>query len=153
MSEKERFLAENGYYVTSPAGDSMRPFIIGGRDVVVVIPLDLPPKKYDAVFYRRENGEHVIHRMVGKRGELYLLRGDNCYYTEAVPQDALIGLARRVMREGREISLNSHRGYRTAVFLWCGIYPLRLALHFFKRGAGWLKRNVFGRKNENGKRA
>ena len=153
MSEKVRFLAENGYYVTSPAGDSMRPFILGGRDVVAVVPFEGAPKKYDAVFYLRQNGEHVIHRIVGKRKDCYLLRGDNCYYTERIPSRSLIGIADRVIRNDKEISIRTDRSYRTAVRLWCGIYPLRFLLHFVKKGMGWLKRTAFGRKKQNENRA
>ena len=39
MSEKRRFLEENGFYITTPAGESMLPFIVGGQDLVTVVPL------------------------------------------------------------------------------------------------------------------
>lgn len=149
MSEKRRFLAENGYYLTTPTGNSMRPFIKGGQDLVTVLPLTRPLEKYDAVLYRRDGGAHVIHRIVGKRGDCYLLRGDNCYYTERVSGQALLGIAVRVRRKDKEYDLEQDRGYRLAVRLWCAIYPLRFFVNLFKRGSRWLWRKCFGRRNGN----
>lgn len=149
MSEKRRFLEENGFYITTPAGESMLPFIVGGQDLVTVVPFNQPPRKHDAVLYCRENGEHVIHRIVGKRGDCYLLRGDNCYYTERVSVQALLGLAVRVRRKDKEYDLEQDRGYRFAVRLWCAIYPFRWLLNLFKRGGRWLWRKCFGRRNGN----
>ncbi len=153
MSQKARFLAENGFYVTTPAGNSMRPFIKGGEDVVTVVPYKREMRKYDAVLYMRKNGEHVIHRIVGKKAGLFLIRGDNCYYTERIPRESVIGLVDRVRRKDKEILVEGNKGYAFLVWCWCMLYPLRFAGNAAKRVGAKAIRGIFGRKTGNEKRA
>ena len=148
MSEKERFLSENGYYVSTPSGNSMRPFIRGGRDVVTVLPLEKTPRLFDAVLYYRKNGEHVIHRIVGKRADVYLIRGDNCYYTERVPKNKVIGTVHTVQRNNKTIRVQESVSYRFSVGFWHIIYPIRFLIHGGVRCAVKLKRKLFTRNNQ-----
>jgi hypothetical protein len=38
---------------------------------------EIPPKKYDVIFYRRENGQYVLHRIIKIKKDGYVCRGDN----------------------------------------------------------------------------
>ena len=122
MNKKEAFLAQNGYYLSAPTGKSMHPFIRGGRDLVTVVLPTRPLRPLDAVLYYRSNGEHVIHRIVGKKDGVYLIRGDNCYYTERVPAEQVIGIVESVLRNNKK----KDRGGASAlpscgVALVCGV--------------------------------
>ena len=146
MNEKELFLKENGYYVSTPSGRSMRPFIKGGVDVVTVLPLDGEAALFDAVLYYRSNGEHVIHRIVWKKKDLYLIRGDNCYYTERVPKERVSGVVHTIQRGEKTVSVKTG-GYRLAVFIWHMIYPLRFLMHGAYRCLVRIQNRARGRKN------
>ena len=128
MNEKEQFLSENGYYVSTPSGNSMRPFIVGKTDVVTVLPLKAGPRLFDAVLYRRKNGESVIHRIVAIKKDCYLIRGDNCYYTERVEKDCVFGVVHTVRRKNKTFSADK-RGYLALAGLWHLIYPVRYLLY------------------------
>lgn len=59
-----------------PRGRSMYPTIIEGEDSVVLAkPENL--KVRDAVFYRRENGQYVLHRIVKIHNGFYDMCGDS----------------------------------------------------------------------------
>jgi hypothetical protein len=148
MNEKERFLSENGYYVSTPSGSSMRPFIRGGLDVVTVLPITAPPCLFDAVLYRRKNGEHVIHRIVAVKKDCYLIRGDNCYYTERVAKDSVIGVVHTVCRAGKDLLADTRR-YRFLAGFWHVIYPVRYLFHGAVRVFRRIKRLLFGKRNKN----
>lgn len=46
-------------------GSSMVPFLVPGRDSVVLTRMKHPPKRGDIVLYQRENGAYVLHRVYG----------------------------------------------------------------------------------------
>ena len=53
----ERQLAEQGFYVSTTVGCSMRPMLRNRRDRVIVLPIgDERLKKYDLPLYRRPDG-------------------------------------------------------------------------------------------------
>ena len=57
---------ENGQSVQfMPQGTSMLPMIRQGVDSVVVSPVSGPLKRYDLPLYQRDNGQYVLHRVVG----------------------------------------------------------------------------------------
>lgn len=141
MNEKEAFLAQNGYYLSAPAGRSMYPFIRGGKDLVSVVLPTRALRRLDAVLYYRKSGEHVIHRIVGKRNDVYLIRGDNCYYTEKVQKEQVVGIVDCVWRDNKKkIEVERHLFYRCAVWLWHVIYPIRYAGSLLRRVAGKIRR-------------
>ncbi len=128
---KKAFIDKNGFYISTPHGKSMLPFIREEGDTAVIFPLSTVPKKFDVVFYRRADGTYVLHRIVRIKKNGYIIRGDNCYYDEYISKEQVIGIAEKLFRKG-----NTHRnlfeksGYRTKVRIWVLIYPLRFSFHF-----------------------
>ena len=55
----------------------MWPFIREGRDLLLIIPAERPLKKYDIPLYRRDNGQYILHRIIGRDESGYIMRGDN----------------------------------------------------------------------------
>ncbi len=73
-----------------PRGRSMLPTIVEGKDSVM---LARPENAdvWDAVLYRRANGQFVLHRIVAEHGEFFDMCGDNQLDIEKnVPKNALI---------------------------------------------------------------
>ena len=75
LSEAIRLVGE-GIEVTFPVnGRSMRPFIEGGRDSVVLVrPTNVKPM--DVVLAKTEDNRYVIHRVLEMAGERVTLMGD-----------------------------------------------------------------------------
>lgn len=75
LAEAIRLVGE-GVEVTFPVnGRSMRPFIEGGRDSVVLVrPTNVKPM--DVVLAKTEDNRYVIHRVLEMAGERVTLMGD-----------------------------------------------------------------------------
>jgi len=88
-------------------GFSMSPFIKDG-DVVTVAPMlgTVPGLGDVVVFIHPRTGKLVIHRIVGKRADSYLIKGDN--FPEGddfVPRANILGHVAKVERDRKEIFL------------------------------------------------
>lgn len=100
-----------------PKGTSMRPMLRQGIDSVILSPLPEKLKKYDLPLYQRDNGQYVLHRIVGV-GDAYTCIGDNQYeYEYGVRHDQMIGVVTGFYRdqEFHSVTQLSHRLYRS---LW-----------------------------------
>lgn len=125
----ERQLAEQGFYVSTTVGCSMRPMLRNRRDRVII----LPPgnerlKKYDLPLYRRPDGKYILHRIIGVRDGKYIIRGDNTYAKEQVPDAWVLGYVSEFYRGKRHIQASS-RSYRFYARVWNLIYPARFLFH------------------------
>ena len=86
-------------------GISMTPFIKDG-DVITVSPLSgaLPRRGDVAAFTHPDTGKLVVHRVVGKTGRQFLLKGDNVDRVEnKVPQKNLLGCVTIVERNSKQV--------------------------------------------------
>lgn len=127
VSDKARFIAQNGVYVTTPQGGSMKPFIRGGRDTVVMRAFDGDARPYDVILYAAGES-HVMHRVLSVKNGVCKVRGDNCFYTEYVPVDRIMAKAEKVIRDGKkEIALT--RRQKLLARCWRCAYPLRYCIH------------------------
>lgn len=111
---------ENGGTVTiTPTGDSMLPMLRNGLDTVTIAPKPQVLKKYDLPFYKRKNGQYVIHRVVGiNKDGSYTVCGDNQFFLEkGVTQDQIIGLINSFTRKNKEIKCTSFL-YRCYSIFW-----------------------------------
>lgn len=127
MSESiEARLAQDGFYVTTTVGVSMKPMLRNRRDRVVISPVDDKPlQKWDLPLYRTADGKYLLHRIIGVREDgVYLVRGDNTYRIEAIPHDAIVGVMSEFYRGKRHVSA-SNKHYRRYAAFWNAIYPLR----------------------------
>ena len=154
MADKMRFedvLERNGVLVFSSKGTSMRPLIREGRDAVTIRKTDTPPKKLDAVLFRRPgSGAYVLHRILRVNGDgTYWIVGDNCVSGETVAGENILGVLTDVTRKsGRQISTNGF-GCRLYARTWCAWYPVRFALIRARNlCAGALGRLRRGRRSE-----
>ena len=121
----------------APRGVSMLPMLRQGRDKVILSPVKGRLKKYDLPLYQRDNGQYVLHRIVGV-GETYTCIGDNQYALEhGIRQDQLIAVVTAFVRDDREIPVTD-LGYRIYCRLWHCFRPI-------KRVLGRCRRILFSR--------
>ena len=137
MSTFEELLEQDGRIVYKTKGSSMRPLLHENRDLVVILKKDGRLRRYDVALYRRGT-TYVLHRVVGVRDEGYLIRGDNTYALERVPEDAVLGVLAGFTRKGTYHEVTD-RGYVLYERVWCALYPVRAALipgvRFVRRAA------------------
>ena len=80
--------------VFSPKGTSMLPLIRQGIDKVVLKKAPKELKKYDLPLYLRENGQFVLHRVVGKDKDGYVMCGDNQFRHEhGIKHEQILAIA------------------------------------------------------------
>lgn len=124
---KEQFLRENGYLFIHPVGKSMLPLIRGGLDTVALAPPD-KLRAGDVVWYRREDGSEVLHRVLRVEGDTLDLCGDNQIWVErGVKRAQVLGVMCGFYRGERYIDTKS-AGYRLYVRVWRHLLLRRVIL-------------------------
>lgn len=119
----EDILARDGILVYKTRGVSMEPMLRQNRDLVIIQVPSSRLRRFDVALYKRGT-KYVLHRVIGVCADHYLIRGDNTYVVETVPDDAVIGVLTGFQRKGRHVS-GDNRGYRLYVRFWDAIYPVR----------------------------
>ena len=72
----EEVISKGGTFRLFPRGTSMEPLIHAGEDSVLLGEAkDI--QNGDVLFYKRENGNFVIHRLIEKRGNTLTMCGDH----------------------------------------------------------------------------
>ncbi len=116
---------DSGGMVKLPiTGISMRPLLVWGRDTVDLIKCE-NPKKGDIIFYLRDNGQFVLHRIVGVDDKGYVLCGDNQWTLEHGIRDRhIIGVVNSITRKGKVFNV-TNIPYRIYSSLWMALLPAR----------------------------
>lgn len=128
----EEQLALHGEIVYRNEGDSMEPFIVQGRDMLVIKHSEGKLGKYDVPLYKRASGQYVLHRIHRVCSDGYVLCGDNRISLErGVTDSMIIGVLHSVIRDGRVISLDTFR-YKLYCFYICDLYFVRWLSFKFK---------------------
>jgi hypothetical protein len=88
-------------------GFSMAPFIREGDVITLSGFSDALPGLGDVVAFLHEGSEALsIHRIVGRQGDSYLIKGDNAIGTDgSIPRAKILGFVSRVERKGRKVLL------------------------------------------------
>ena len=111
-------LATGGEFRIYPHGTSMLPLLRQGIDSVALRSLDRPPRKFDILFYKRQDGSYILHRVKEVTKDGLVLWGDNHTMLEyGVRDDMIIGYAARIFRGEAELDCQSFR-YRAYLWLW-----------------------------------
>ena len=129
----ETLLARDGRLVYKTRGISMKPMLYENRDLVIISVPQGRLQPYDVALYRRGSA-YVLHRVIKVREKDYLIRGDNTYHMEVVPDSAVIGVLTGFKRKGKDYSVQDPM-YRRYVRVWCAIYPARKVLVYLIRKA------------------
>ena len=113
IPEIDQLLREGHEVRFTPTGVSMRPYIEGGRDSVILRSLTRPPRRGDILLARVSDIKHqtyVLHR-VEKIDPQIILRGDgNIRGTETILPEDILGIVVRIERpNGRRKPLTRGR--------------------------------------------
>lgn len=132
-SSFEEELDKKGILVYTNKGNSMYPLIRQGKDVLIIKKCNTRLKKMDVPLYKRESGQYVLHRIVKVNSNDYVIRGDNTYSNETgIRDDQILGVLSGVIRDGKEISVNS-LSYKIYSYFWYYTYYLRKIIIKIKR--------------------
>ena len=138
----EEVLQEQGLYVCSTSGVSMRPLFRHRQDTVVIRPANGRLHRYDIPLYRRGN-DYVLHRIVKVLPDSYIICGDNCETLEhGITDDQILGVVTEFFRGETHVSVNNPL-YRAYSVIWCTLFPLRMMLRKARRYGVRLFRKLF----------
>ncbi len=126
MTSFEEILARDGSLVYKTHGQSMEPLLRQDRDLVVISATSSRLKKNDVALYRRGD-KYVLHRVIRVMPDHYLIRGDNTFTLEKVPDSAVLGVMTAFKRKGRAYTITD-RSYQRYICFWNTIYPFRYSL-------------------------
>lgn len=134
---------DNGGMVKLPiTGISMRPLLVWGRDTVDIVKCE-NPKKGDIIFYLRDNGQFVLHRIVGIDEKGYVLCGDNQWILEHGIEDRhIIAVVKSITRKGKIFNV-TNISYRIYSSLWMALLPVRkIIIPIVRKSKHYLKKII-----------
>lgn len=116
-----------------PSGMSMYPFIVGGRDTVLLsAPRDISKGDIVAACIP-PRGECVLHRVYKVHGDELTLMGDaNLVAVEKCTLGDVVAKAVTIIRNGRRVSQSARRE-RLAAAAWIAMRPLRKPVLYMVR--------------------
>ena len=126
----EDIITFDGVLVYTAKGTSMLPLIKESKDIITIAKPTRNYKKYDAVLFKRTNGQYVLHRIVGynKKHHTYILVGDNQYHREkGIREYQIFGLLVSINKGKRQIK-NTDFKYKLYAHLWVDFYFLRCVI-------------------------
>lgn len=141
----EQALKQEGVYVGPTVGISMLPMLKTGRDSIVVRPGKNRLKVFDVALYRRGDN-YVLHRIISVTETGYIIRGDNCYSDEIVPEDRILGVLCEFFRKDKHILCTDKRYLRYAKRRVRN-YPFRRFLFRIRQKIKSVLRRILGKKN------
>lgn len=107
------------------SGDSMYPFLKGGRDTVYLSAVTAPLRPGDMVLYRRNGGSMVLHRIIALGESGLCLLGDRQVSREwGVDPASVAATVTAVRRKGKLLRPGHPRWFFFAK-LWPKLIPLR----------------------------
>ena len=103
MQEKlkiEEVIQHEGKYVGPTVGISMLPMLRQRRDTIVVCAKTEKLKPLDVALYHRGDA-YVLHRVLRQTPTGYIIRGDNCYSDEIIPEEDVFGVLTEFFRKDK----------------------------------------------------
>ncbi len=96
----EEVLLQTGKYIGPTVGVSMLPMLKQRRDTIVVTAKTDRLKPLDVALYKRGDA-YILHRVLKVTESGYIIRGDNCYEDEIVPEETVIGVLTEFFRKDK----------------------------------------------------
>lgn len=128
------FIDEGRTVTLAVQGRSMRPFLEGGRDAVVIAPVKAPLAVGDVILAEVTPKVYMLHRIIALDGEQVTMQGDgNIGQTETFHRENVIGIITGFQRKGRK-KIEQATGLKWRLYskIWLSLTPFRrilLALH------------------------
>lgn len=100
-------IESDGEFRLYPRGTSMMPLIREGIDSVLLVKAR-DVSKNDMVFYKRENGQFVLHRAVKIKKNSYVMCGDNQFKLEkGIRQENVLAVVKGFYRDELYVDENN----------------------------------------------
>lgn len=107
------------------AGSSMSPFLCHNRDYIYFTKPDRELRRGDMVFYQRDTGQYVMHRIYKRKKDGYYMVGDAQTQIEGpLRGDQIFARIIKVKRKGRIIEPGNF-WWEFFEHVWIRIIPLR----------------------------
>ncbi len=105
----EEAFQKNTTFKIPITGTSMNPLLVEGRDYVLIKKAEGPLVIGDIPLYRRDNGAFVLHRVVDKKDDGYIMCGDNQFLLEkGITDRHVIGVVCSICRDGKLFDVDDH---------------------------------------------
>lgn len=101
-----QLMCEDRCVVIPVSGGSMSPFLVGGRDYILLRkPCEKDLKRGKIVLYKRNTGQFVLHRIHSvKKGKFFII-GDGQWMIEGpVQKKQIVAVEDRIMRKNKWIA-------------------------------------------------
>lgn len=127
-----RELTEEGREVSLLiSGSSMSPFLIHARDYIYFRKPDRELRRGDMVFFQRDSGQFVMHRILKVRKDGFYLVGDGQTQVEGpIRRDQIFGLVFCVQRKEKKIRPGDF-WWEFFAHAWLDLLPIRPFLSKF----------------------
>ena len=114
-------------------GISMYPLLMDRRDQVIVEKAE-NINKYDIVLHRRHSGQYILHRVIGVKGDILTIAGDNELVKEYnVNKSQVVARVASFVRKGKGVSIDAFV-YKAYSRVWTLLFPFRrIILEFLIR--------------------
>ena len=110
IEEVEQIISTGKTVELKVEGNSMRPYLRGGKDVIVVSPFQAEDLKPGTIVLFRYRNDYIFHRIIKIKNDVLIIQGDGTYkqYEEAQKSD-VIGIVSRIIRpSGKQVSTNTY---------------------------------------------
>ena len=134
MPVLQELLAQGQSVSLTVTGESMSPFLRHGRDQIRLAAVTVPPKRGDMVFFRRRNGQYIMHRVLRRMPDgNYAIIGDGQQQVEApIAPEQIFAVVTQVCRKGTWIGPKAF-WWRFFAGPWLTLLPLRPLLRRMAR--------------------
>lgn len=134
MPVLQELLAQGQSVSLTVTGESMSPFLRHGRDQIRLAAVTAPPKRGDMVFFRRRNGQYIMHRILRRMpAGNYAIIGDGQQQVEApIAPEQIFAVVTQVCRKGTWIGPEAF-WWRFFAGPWLTLLPLRPLLRRMAR--------------------
>ena len=107
------------------SGSSMAPFLVHERDSIIFSKPDRELRRGDMVFYQRDNGQYVMHRILHVRPEgLYIIGDAQTEVEGPVKPEQVFALVTKVNRKGKWVGPGNFWWWFFST-VWLRLFPVR----------------------------
>lgn len=134
MPVLRELLAQGQSVSLTVTGESMSPFLRHGRDQIRLAAVAAPPQRGDMVFFRRRNGQYIMHRVLRRMPDgNYAIVGDGQQQVESpIAPEQIFAVVTQVCRKGTWIGPEAF-WWRFFAGPWLTLLPLRPLLRRMAR--------------------
>ena len=124
-------------------GMSMWPFILHGRDTVILTSCDTSQlQKGDVILFQTPLKNYMLRRITGLKDNQFETTGDgNCFRDGWFDKGCIIGKVTEIDRDGKRIDTDCFK-WKMIFRIWMALFPVRSCLLELLRFAGKIKARI-----------